>query len=520
MVKLGALLQNTTTLGKNENKQTGIEYTEVLKDGIYKSYNNGAMSVIKKVQNLPDGVITGQVDDTQEESFQLHQKVPFNIYLRILKFYAEVTEKDGTEASVLIYKNVKNKELPKELKEEYGEAFKEIEGTDFVLLVPNQENTGSRSSFVIDGLKDKAFSWCEEHLIGVAETHSHNTMDAFWSGVDDYYERHNKLRMYMVMGHLGKHQQKTKQYEVRYCYNKEFTEGLSINELFEVPEFKEVKTTTQEIHYDSNIDLGLTNKKEEDDVNILEFPTVLKQINTFELPLETPEDWWNRLKQPKPPFVNKRIPFLRDTEDADLITSSINTDHNIKTALHSSVAENYPTEITDLKHEENSTEVENDKEYIEKLKKLGRDFAYSRTEWIEILIEIYYYIQESSINNTKPRTDHYFISVYVAEILYQKALEKGLIEYIQSEEDEKVIKKSFIDHIEDLIYQNLTEYPTTEQYLDQIVRKLEQVAEGFSYEIGYNSQEELEDKLISKLCTYYMDYDLAEQLTDYVINIS
>ena len=228
-------LANTTSLGLREDKKQGIQYTEIAKDGIYYTFDNGVMTITEKQHDIPEGIITGMVLPTIEERFELKDKVPFSFFLKILQFYYDVNKKYRTEVSAIIYRNLYNVELPQDLRDEYGDAYYEEDG--FVLVVPKQTNSSARSQFahVNKELSDPLFEWCEDNLIGVAETHSHNTMNAFWSGTDDAYEKHNKLRMFMVIGQLGHNQKPT--YKVRYCFNQKYTDNLDLGELFEVPTF-------------------------------------------------------------------------------------------------------------------------------------------------------------------------------------------------------------------------------------------------------------------------------------------
>lgn len=228
-------LANTTSLGLREDKKQGIQYTEIAKDGIYYTFDNGVMTITEKQHEIPQGVLTGMVLPTIEEGFALKERVPFSFFLKILQFYYDVNREYQTEVSAIIYRNLYNVELPQDLKDEYGDAYYEEDG--FVLVVPKQTNSSARSQFahVNKELSDPLFEWCESNLIGVAETHSHNTMGAFWSGTDDAYEKHNKLRMFMVIGQLGHSQKPT--YKVRYCFNQKYTDNLDLGELFEVPTF-------------------------------------------------------------------------------------------------------------------------------------------------------------------------------------------------------------------------------------------------------------------------------------------
>src|SRR5699024_5493986 len=127
------------SLGVVKDKRLKQEYTEIARDGIYYSYDNGAMSIVQKQHDIPEGILKGSLAPTIEESFQLEERVPFSVFLQIIQFYHDVVRQNSTEASVLVYRNVNGVEIPQEFKDEFGDALMEV--GNFVVLVPNQVNS-------------------------------------------------------------------------------------------------------------------------------------------------------------------------------------------------------------------------------------------------------------------------------------------------------------------------------------------------------------------------------------------
>lgn len=287
-ISLDALLGSMMHLGSVKgDMEVGKEYREIVQDGVYSTYSTGMMSVCKKIANLGDGVIIGPYPKTKEEYFEVHNKVPFDIFMRILKFFKDICDKTTDEASVLVYGNPNGLEIPQELKYRLGEAL--IEQDEFVILVPTQVNTKTHSSFVSRGdykIEGTDIEWCHKNLVGVLEAHSHNTMGTMWSGEDDLHERsHTKLKMFLVIGTLDK----KPSYRLRYVYNREFVDHLDLGVLFDIPKIEE-KTV-----YKRTVMLGDTILSEVDEVDTYELTVddILGDkdfINKFEYPV----DAWNK----------------------------------------------------------------------------------------------------------------------------------------------------------------------------------------------------------------------------------
>lgn len=286
-ITLDEFLNKSATIGLVKDKKVNREYTEILRDGIYKSYDNGAMSITEKVLDIPKGILRGGVA-SQETGFQVHKKLPFEIFNMILQLFYDITGKTRQESSVLVYRNVNNVEIPKTIKDSLGDALVEID--DFVVLVPSQKNTIVHSSFVEKGTynyQNSDIAWFHDNLVGVVETHSHNTMNAFWSGEDNLHERsHTKLRMFLVYGTLDQ----VPTFRLRYVYNEEFTDNLPLGTLFELPTVKYESVSKETVMVaGKEIVLHESSELVEDELDVEEY---LSSIDLENEPFDYPVEAW------------------------------------------------------------------------------------------------------------------------------------------------------------------------------------------------------------------------------------
>lgn len=124
-------------------------------------------------------------------------KIPFRYLQMVLSWYRDVNTKDGTEASILFFWNHNNVELPTE----YADG-KPINGLlvdgQLVIYCPTQRNSSGLSEFHMDTM----VTWLRENMALLCETHSHNTMNAFFSGTDNANE--NATQFYGVWGYVTK----------------------------------------------------------------------------------------------------------------------------------------------------------------------------------------------------------------------------------------------------------------------------------------------------------------------------
>ena len=136
---------------------------------------------IYQMRRTPVGSFVAQTDHLPEfphitPSFRLSlPKIPMNILLYIWDFFAELSEKYKSEALVHI--------------------LYDTESGEYIVSVPKQRLTHTS----VDSVMEEEYP---EHIIHVMDMHSHNTMPAEFSLVDDADEK--PTRLYAVMGRLDK----------------------------------------------------------------------------------------------------------------------------------------------------------------------------------------------------------------------------------------------------------------------------------------------------------------------------
>lgn len=184
--------------GNKGGYEDKVIYTEVLDNKVYKTYQNGVIRY-KKSLGFDESELT-----KRNNLEWLIPKIPFKYYMMTLDFYKEVNKRHGAEACVLFYWNKDEVEIPKELMDEHGSGI--IQDGKLIVIAPEQYNHGTLSQFTktVDGkevLTDMV-AWLEKNTLCIMETHSHNTMGAFWSATDSANENHSKLRLFSVFGNI------------------------------------------------------------------------------------------------------------------------------------------------------------------------------------------------------------------------------------------------------------------------------------------------------------------------------
>jgi hypothetical protein len=154
----------------------------------------------------------------------------------VLTFYRDVYDKDKTEASALFFWNHDNVNLPTEYTDK-SEVKGLIQDGQLIIYCPQQKNSGTLSEFGEDGM----VNYLREHCTPLCETHSHHTMDAFWSGTDDANE--NMTQFYGVWGKIKDEQPK---FLFRWvCGGKRVNLDASI--LFDIPQIETKTITTTQV---------------------------------------------------------------------------------------------------------------------------------------------------------------------------------------------------------------------------------------------------------------------------------
>ncbi|MGH1263270.1 Mov34/MPN/PAD-1 family protein [Bacillus cereus] len=213
--------------------------TDTLKKINYVTAANGLF----RVEKTPIAIFKVKVQEykkpipglkTMEEGPELLvPKIPFKFLQMALSFYLDVYEKDKTEASLLFFWNKDNKRLPDVYSDNSPVKGLMSEG-QLVVYVPRQENQGGLSEFH----KDPVVDWLRTNLCILAETHSHHTMNAYFSSTDNANE--NATQFYGVWGYITNQQPK---FAFRYVSGDAKIE-ISPDVLFEWPM---ATTTTTEV---------------------------------------------------------------------------------------------------------------------------------------------------------------------------------------------------------------------------------------------------------------------------------
>ena len=134
-------------------------------------------------------------------------KMPFRFIQQALSFYLDVYDKDKTEASLLFFWNKDNVRLPEKYSDGNDVKGLLVDG-QFIAYCPKQKNSSGLSEFHMDPMVD----WLRSNTAILCESHSHHTMNAFFSGTDDANE--NATQFYLVWGKI---KDKHPQVAFRYC---------------------------------------------------------------------------------------------------------------------------------------------------------------------------------------------------------------------------------------------------------------------------------------------------------------
>lgn len=229
-------LRKKATIGKSNTEQLirNIPSYEIMKDGIYIATNNGCMTARKRLLTYEEGEFPFGEYGTDEFELTV-PKIPFHIWEMIWEFYNDVVHDNECEASVLIYWNnndidIRNT-IPKHLLKDYENGSYE-EGK-LVLYVPKQNNSKAVTNYE----QDEVRKWLRDNLSIYMDTHSHNTMSAFFSGTDDANEQ--GFQFFTVFGRIGTENTNV----IRYRYQGDWI-NLSIFDVFEQGEIPKGNDTT------------------------------------------------------------------------------------------------------------------------------------------------------------------------------------------------------------------------------------------------------------------------------------
>lgn len=213
----------------------------VASNGIFRVVKTPVALFISKTQEIPaDNRIPG-LSPMEEGPELLIPKIPLKYLLQVLSFYRDVHRQDKTEASLLFFWNHNNVPLPTHYEAtpaqtRLGQQGDRVQGLtqdgQLVIYCPQQTNTSGLSEFHEDGM----VTYLRENCSGLCETHSHHTMNAFWSGTDNANE--NATQFYGVWGEIFKENPK---FLFRWVEGKNKI-NIDPSFLFDIPQV-EIKTT-------------------------------------------------------------------------------------------------------------------------------------------------------------------------------------------------------------------------------------------------------------------------------------
>ena len=257
---------------------------------------NGLFKVTKK----PVAVYTEKVEDITvslpglpelEEGFRLLiPKIPGKYAIQLLSWYRDVYKKDGTECSVLFFWNHRNVDIP-----QFDALNRPLKGLtvdgQLIVYVPEQENSSTLSEFGDDEMVD----WFRQNMALLLESHSHNSMDAFFSGTDDANEKMNQF--YHVWGRVD---QDIPAYVLRYVVGNT-RKMVKLSDLFDIPQV-EVKTTVKtDVHAKVVGDMDLVlSQNLEGSTSDTEVTTDLVEYAGPWPQVEYPEDWMGKHQKSRP----------------------------------------------------------------------------------------------------------------------------------------------------------------------------------------------------------------------------
>lgn len=223
--KLGGIMMGLTQflrhgVGEPDVYERNRPYYLMKKDGVYRHTSTGAMLIKELYTSFGKVSVPGLQNGSVGVDYIL-PKIPFKYWLMILDFYKAVYEQDGTEAAVHIYYNEEGKNIPEEMNR-YKVGL--VEDGKWNIYCPQQVSSSTLTSFGDDEL----YEWFRKNTISVIETHSHHTMDAFWSGTDNRNQQ--DAQYYGVYGKITSNDN----FLMKYVVNGELT-NIPVTEVFEFP---------------------------------------------------------------------------------------------------------------------------------------------------------------------------------------------------------------------------------------------------------------------------------------------
>lgn len=209
-------------MGEFNYYHKGFPFYEVYRDGLYMGMHNGCMIARRKITGYTEENVLPMAKEGEEGIKLVIPKIPFKYWYMVWSFYRDINEEHGAEAAVLFYWNDGNKkieEMPKGVVREYGDGLL-VDGK-LIIYVPKQDNNGASTKYYGDEMR----SWLDANTSVLLDTHSHNSMSAFFSGTDDANEK--RFQFYAVYGKVGTENE----FILRYRYLDQWS-SVDVGELF------------------------------------------------------------------------------------------------------------------------------------------------------------------------------------------------------------------------------------------------------------------------------------------------
>lgn len=252
--------------------------------------SNGFFKITKKpiglfIEKLQDFSIDAPGVGALEAGVHLTvPKIPGKYLIQILSWYRDVNTRDRTEASNLFFWNHNNVEIPTTYPDNTPVQGMTIDG-QLIIYTPKQENTGALSEFHMDPM----VPWLRENTSLYLEIHSHNTMNAFFSGTDDANE--NMTQFYAVWGRV---MDKEPAFTMRYVVGNTRV-IVPMSAAFDIPQMEIMTQTVHQYQMRGDLDLlesPITSGRREEEPEM--------QYADFRGPwakLEYPADWMTQHKK-------------------------------------------------------------------------------------------------------------------------------------------------------------------------------------------------------------------------------
>ena len=302
---------NKVNLGlpKQEERLKFKQEVVLGEDGLYVSYLSDFYDVVYKIQEFggrTSELLGGVGLPKVAERLEIKEKIKSEMIYRMIAWYRAVNAKYRTEATMQVFYDISGgeKDFPQELKDKYAGAVKR--DGNFVYVIPEQEVSGGLVSFDGNGfprtLSKELYDWALANYEPILNIHSHNSMDAFWSGTDDANELPLYNRLCLVIGRVD-----TAHPAFRFSWN---FEGKRHHQEENIDNFIEplVLTTSNDLlGYHEETEVGF-----DEALGLLDFDVV-----------EFDERWYDRLnarvyrKQPIPSYGGKYGKFAKRVDTVE-----------------------------------------------------------------------------------------------------------------------------------------------------------------------------------------------------------